>query len=43
MAKRKTMGKMTNKRVFWKINPVTRVVKDKKKYSRKQKHNKGFD
>ena len=43
MKKRKTMGKMTNKRTTWKMNPVTRVTKNKKKYSRKDKHKKGFE
>lgn len=41
--KRKTMGKMTRKRVLWNMNPVTRVTKNKKKYTRKDKHKKGFE
>uniref|UniRef100_A0AAU8GTA4 Uncharacterized protein n=1 Tax=Mammaliicoccus phage MSShimriz1 TaxID=3230127 RepID=A0AAU8GTA4_9VIRU len=36
--KRKTLGKMSHKRAVWDINPVTRVTKDKTKYSRKKKH-----
>lgn len=34
----KTIGEMTNSRGTWEINPVTKVVKDKKKYTRKEKH-----
>ncbi|AFV80886.1 hypothetical protein QLX37_gp010 [Staphylococcus phage SA5] len=33
--KRKTIGKMSNTRATWNINPVTKVKKDKTKYSRK--------
>ncbi|WOZ17463.1 hypothetical protein [Staphylococcus phage vB_SauM-V1SA09] len=40
--KRKTIGKMSNTRATWNINPVTKVKKDKTKYSRKNKH-KGLD
>ena len=29
--KRKTIGKMTKTRAMWQINPVTRVVPNKKK------------
>ena len=39
---RKTIGKMSNTRATWNINPVTKVKKDKTKYSRKNKH-KGVD
>lgn len=39
---RKTIGKMSNTRATWNINPVTKVKKDKTKYSRKNKH-KGID
>lgn len=39
---RKTIGKMSNTRATWNINPVTKVKKDKTKYSRKNKH-KGLD
>ncbi len=41
--KPKTMGEMTKKRTSWHMNPVTRVIKDKKKYSRKDKHKKGYE
>lgn len=36
--KRKTIGKQSKIRATWKINPVTRVKKDKTKYTRKTKH-----
>lgn len=39
---KKTLGKMTHKRAVWDINPLTRVTKDKTKYTRKKKH-KGID
>ena len=42
-SKRKTLGKMSNIRLSWKINPTTRVVKDKTKYTRKIKHKKSVD
>nr|DAN11184.1 MAG TPA: hypothetical protein [Herelleviridae sp.] len=40
--KRKTIGKQTKSRATWHINPVTRVKRDKTKYTRKKKH-KGID
>ena len=42
LTNRKTIGKMSNTRATWNINPVTKVKKDKTKYSRKNKH-KGVD
>lgn len=42
LTNRKTIGKMSNTRATWNINPVTKVKKDKTKYSRKNKH-KGLD
>ncbi|XWX32474.1 hypothetical protein LCFBJUUZ_CDS0015 [Staphylococcus phage PG-2021_76] len=36
--KRNTLGKMSHKRAVWNINPVTKVTKDKTKYTRKKKH-----
>lgn len=42
MAKRKkerqTVGKQSNTRAIWLINPVSRIKDSKKKYSRKAKH-----
>lgn len=37
----KTIGEMTGSRGTWQMNPVTKIVPDKKKYSRKQKHKNG--
>lgn len=37
---KKTIGAMSKTRLQWSINPVTRVVKDKTKYNRKEKHKK---
>lgn len=36
--KPKTIGEMTQRRATWEINPVTRVQRDKTKYTRKKKH-----
>lgn len=33
----KTIGELTNSRLQWHINPVTKKVKDKTKYDRKTK------
>lgn len=38
LTNRKTIGKQSKTRATWKINPVTRVKKDKTKYTRKNKH-----
>lgn len=38
MKKRKTIGKMAGSRMTWQINPVTRVKRDRTKYTRKVKH-----
>jgi hypothetical protein len=40
---KKTIGEMTNTRGTWELNPVTRVVQNKKAYTRKKKHNKGWE
>lgn len=36
--KGKTIGEMTNSRMFWGIKPNTQVVQSKKNYTRKEKH-----
>lgn len=38
--KPKTIGELTNSRGEWKLNPVTKVDKDRSKYDRKAKHKK---
>lgn len=35
---KRTIGEMTGTRVMWAINPITRKTKNKKAYSRKNKH-----
>ena len=39
--KAKTIGEMTNSRGVWLMNPVTKVVEDKKKYKREKFKYKG--
>lgn len=42
--KKRTIGKMTNSRVTWSMDPVTCIVKSKKVYDRnKYKNEKGND
>ena len=36
--KGKRIGQMTNSRLMWAINPVTRKTENKKAYKRKTKH-----
>lgn len=38
MTKNQELKALKSIRNTWEISPVTRVVKDKKKYSRKEKH-----
>ena len=40
---RKTIGKMSKGRGVWQMKPVTRVAKDKTKYTRKIKHRREED
>lgn len=40
--KKKTIGEMTNSRVLWERKPQTQIVPNKKAYTRKEKHKKGW-